>query len=31
MIDTDGTKVLSRRVLNNEPELLELRRCPGTA
>lgn len=25
VIDTDGTKVLSRRVPNNEPELLELR------
>ncbi|MEW1905206.1 MULTISPECIES: transposase [unclassified Streptomyces] len=24
VIDTDGTKVLSRRVPNNEPELLEL-------
>jgi transposase len=24
VIDTDGTKVLSRRVVNNEPELLEL-------
>ncbi|MET9658746.1 transposase [Streptomyces sp. NPDC006510] len=31
VIDADGTKVLSRRVPNNEPELLELwPRSPGT-
>ncbi|MFC9249007.1 transposase [Streptomyces sp. NPDC057136] len=28
-IDQDGTKLLSRRVLNGEPELLQLlQRCP---